>query len=186
MGSASASIYIDRRALYQLFTPTIHIVQHKDPSQQRTDIQLLQTELHELCHMHQSWYTFKEHIDYNYLRDNMGIDEQKWGLDLWIQTPMAQEFNNIVGFSQREDGTWKIRSDNPYRGVYGSGSYYQYFASDPQELSAGLCAFYLLQEIQPDARHKRNAQPPYITEELKGWIETYIVLPEQEMTTDQG
>ena len=182
-GSAIASILIDQKAMYQAYVPTIYVAQHKVPSKQRADISILKTELHELCHVHQNWYTFKEYVDYNHLRDDIDVDAQVWIQNLWHATPMAQEFNEIVGFSQSDDGTWSIRPDNPYRDLYSRQSY-KYKTSDPKELSADLCANFLLQKIQPNSIYKEHAQPPYVTPEIQQWIEAYIVLPEPETVMD--
>ena len=173
-GAAFSGILLDQKAMYQVYFPSLYIAQHKDISQQRTDMRLLKTEFHELCHIHQYWYIFKEYIDYNYLKDTASVDEKVWIHKLWIQTPMAQEFNEIVGFAQRGDGTWKLRSDNPYDNTVAYG----YLTSKPKELSAEICAYYLLQKIQPNSIYKKHSQSPYITEEIEQWIEKYIVLPE--------
>ena len=165
------SIWIDGGAMYQRFLPRLFLLQLEDPAQQIGEVNLLKIELHELCHIHQDWYTFKEHIDHDYLRTRE-YGTARSVSELWLQTPMAQDFIDIVGFEQGANGNWRIaNANNVYnnRGIYG--------VDDPQELSAELCAFYLTDKIVPDSEYATVARPPYITDEVREWIERYIVLP---------
>ena len=173
LGAAAPGVYIQQKAMYQIFIPFIYVTQHQDPAQQEKDIDVIQTELHELCHVHQNWYTFKEYIDYNYLENTSHDGQISF---LWYETPMAQEFNDIVGFTQRADGEWNPLFGSIYYNSFPDG---HYVASDPKELSADLCANYLLQKIQPNNNeYSQYAQSPYITPEIEQWIQKYILLPE--------
>ena len=173
-GGLMTSILIYHKAMYQAYVPTVYVAQHKDPQHALDDTTLLKIELHELCHAYQNWYIFKEYVDYDYLRDNMGIDEQILTLSLWHETPMAQEFNDIVGFKQNTDGGWYITDSGS---VFNTQRIYGY--TEPVELSAELCAYYLLEKIQPNNNeYSQYSKSPYITPEIEQWIEKYIVLPE--------
>ena len=159
------------RALYQYFVPSIIVGLDKDPSQRLTDTDLLLIEFHELCHAHQSWYMFKEYVDYDYLRHSW----HQGPTSLWHETPMAQEFNGIVGFKQNANGDWYIEDSNS---IF-NREFSSYYNTNPEELSVQLCNVYLLEKIQPNNNeYSKYAQSPYITPQIEQWIEKYIVLPE--------
>ncbi len=182
LGAMLHHLMIDGYVMYQTHTPTLYVVQHEDPMQEVPAIETIATEVHELCHAHQQWYTFKEYVDHNYLSNNIDTGRPISIDSLWIQTPMARVFNGIVGFKKNQHGDWSIADTKNIFNI----SFSSYLNTNPQELSAEMCTFYLLQQIQPGSEYEQFAHPPYITEELKRWIETYIVLPEPGMATDQG
>ena len=68
---------VGSKALYLPFVPFIIIYTVTEGSHRHLGITRLATELHELCHVHQEWYTFKEQIDYSYLK-NSGVEEMVW------------------------------------------------------------------------------------------------------------
>ena len=171
-GQKFSSILINQKTMYQPTIPSLYVANHTDPLQRRMHLELLRVELHELCHVHQEWYTFKEYTNWKYL-SNSGVDETVWVKDLWTETPMATDFNEIVGFEQNHEGDWSIVDSNS---IY-NREFHPAFRISPLELSAELCFLYLLRNIEPNSSYERRTVPPYITPEIEAWIEQYIVLP---------
>ena len=179
VGSAYPGTRISWGVVYQPSVPSVVLYKSKDPSQERPDIQLLQTELHELCHVHQEWYVFKEYIDYDYMK-NASIDSPLiW---LWYETPMAQEFNEITGFRQDNNGKWILSEQElkkyDHMIVNVDGTLSSTWVGNPLELSAELCSYYILRHIAPNSPYEKYTKDPYITPQIEQWIEKYIVLPE--------
>ena len=127
----------------------------------------LYTTIHEVCHAHQVWYTFKQQIDNDYLKNNNNEEARIEGI--WYETDMAQEFIDITDFEQQSNGEWKLKGN-----IKGVDSY---VSSDPIELSADVCALYMIKRIRPNSDFKRFTKSPYLTPELEEWVEKYIVLP---------
>ena len=133
------------------------------------DAQLLFTTFHELCHIHQSWYTFKEHVNSDYLQDNDIEKELTTMSELWYETPMAEEFIEMVKFLRDEKGKWILGGSIQARNSY--------IASDPIEMAADVCALYTLMVVAPDYAYARSyTKPPYLTDDLERWVEKYVVV----------
>ena len=177
VGRASGSMFIYNKAMFAGSIPSLWIATHKNPSLDLSADGKFLISVHELCHVHQNWYTFKHYIDHDFLK-NISRDEKIY--NLWIETPMAQEFNEIIGFTQKTNGDWVLKSGSPYRSL---GTH---FSTNPDELSAQLCAWSIVKKVKPSVAPIKYTRSPYLTPELEQWIETYIVLPEQAVGSVSG
>ena len=132
----------------------------------------MKTEVHELCHVNQMWYTRKMFANNHYVRTSLGNTDPNQFLNAWYDTQMARSFIAIT--DQINSGR-----KNPLNGYVWSLPSNSIFSStnnnySPLELSAELCALYFMQEIDPSAYANQSRA---LTPEVVRWIETYIVLP---------
>ena len=148
----------------------------EDPNKKASDFTNLVTEIHEICHVHQFWYTFKEYVDYDYIAKYYNTYNTIPINNLWYETPMAQEFIDVVGFTQKGNGDWYIEDSNS---IFNK-EFSSYFNTNPEELSAQLCGIYLSEKIESSIEYPQYTQNSYryITPQIEQWIEKYIVLPE--------
>ena len=133
----------------------------------------LKTEIHEMCHITQGW---------------------QWaqGLSVLIENDRSfniseyeKEFINLVGFTQTNSGKWRLPVGSAYRRIY---------SFDPLELSAELCAMYLLDAMGEPSSYEFETYSgggytrlpqrrdfntsKYLTPEVVEWLETYMILPD--------
>ena len=130
---------------------------------------LLSTELHELCHAHEYWYTLKFIFTYDYLTKQPRKSPYTWSPQ---SSAYLNDFVDVVGFGKEEDESWSLPSQSIFReGIYGSDF--------PWELSAELCSRYLMRFLgEPNLKDIRNYNK-FLTSEVIDWLEKYIfVLPE--------
>ena len=146
------------------------------------DTILLKSEIHELCHVNQVWQWIQSiHLDIN-------KPVYYWRY-YFEDSPQAQEFMNLVEMTQFGNG-WKLPSDSVYRNIYGK---------NPAELSAELCAMYLLDRMGERSSYDYETYSggkfwevpirdfdtsKYLTPEVVEWLETYMILPQ--ITEDAG
>ena len=144
------------------------------------DVLHLHLEVHELCHINQAWQWIQGvHID---------IDTSSWLGDNWryslYHSQAGQEFINLTGFTQVDDLIWRLPTGSIYKDLY---------SIKPIELSAELCAMYLLDRMGERSKYDyyrnygrtlyevpiRNFDTSkYLTPEIREWLETYMILPE--------
>ena len=135
----------------------------------------LAVEMHELCHIAQDWQWAQ---GLSALRENKNsryFDTSEYG----------KEFINLVGFTQTNSGKWRLPVGSIYRRIY---------SFNPVELSAELCAMYLLDAIgEPSSyifetyiggfytrlpQRRDFDTSKYLTPEVVEWLETYMILPD--------
>ncbi|MXX47303.1 MAG: fibronectin type III domain-containing protein [Chloroflexi bacterium] len=158
------SMLINSSALFQFTVPTMWI------SNELPFRRMLAREVHELCYMHQEWYTYKYHLDYELL-SSLSVE---YVTSLWKHSPMANELRDLVGFQfDSDEGAWVLPADSPYRSLQRGD-----WANWPFRIAAEVCSWYILEKVEPTALASRYKAPPYLTTELRQWVERYIVLPE--------
>lgn len=134
-------------------------------------------EWHELCHANQSWNLVK----YNTGSDLLEASTASHPEHRWYMTEQGRSFIDLFGFQQDQQGGWLLSDDdNAYDGLHNS----DYYTSDPQELSAELCAGYLMTKAQVQ-QDWTEYYAPYLTDEVIAWLEQYVfVLPESRIGAD--
>ena len=144
-----------------LYAPNDFVSPNDSPEvQQMRGTRLLQSEIHELCHINQYWY-----IAQALQPDNPSTTPTN---DIWYQTPAGREFIALTGFTNT-NGVWTLPADNVWKDVYGTHT--------PFELSAELCALYATEKIGVESIYGPNVYNIYLTPEIRQWLETYMVLP---------
>ena len=141
----------------------------------------LNTEIHELCHMNQNWQQVQG------LTTEQGFNEDG---HIWFKnSTQGKEFIEMTGFIDLGYWQWDLSQNNIYRDIY---------SRNPIELSAELCAMYLLDKIGATQRNKHERWVAgtrafnghfifgsipdfnintYLTPEIREWLETYMILP---------
>ena len=157
--SASNVLYPYRPAIIVLYTPNV--------KSEASTINLLGTEIHELCHTNQHWH-FVENLQPDIVRSVRSLPMEQWST-----TQAGKSFIDLVGFTKNAQGQWTLPQNSPYTNIYGAG--------DPAELSAELCALYFLNKMgEPDiySINQNNFDiNRYLTPEIVQWLETYVALP---------
>ena len=129
----------------------------------------MRIEIHELCHAHQAWYkmTF---LTVSGILTNP--DALRTYLGDMSETPYMESFVRAVGFTRTASGQWTLPDDSPLRGTYGD--------DDPKELSANVCAFYLMKRLDIHGGvYNDDTLDKYLSTELLNWVEEHVlVLPE--------
>ena len=126
----------------------------------------LQTELHELCHAHEHWHAVKHIFSYEYFAKQVPSNTL---LAYLTGSPYMEDFIQAVGFEEQEDGSWALNDESAHSHVYGSTS--------PVELSAEMCAGYMVTKLAVSERVVKHYEP-LLTEAVIAWLEKYIfVLP---------
>ena len=147
-------------------------------TQQRNKARLLYTEIHELCHINQSWYVAQALQPDNVLSARLN--------DLWYNTLAGKEFIALTGFTKNSRGNWNLPRNSVYNDIY---------STNPEELSAELCVSYMLEHIGVENTYNHRSWKKnrgfvlrstpieidlntYLTPEIRQWLETYMILPE--------
>ncbi len=103
-------------------------------SAQERELIRLKTEIHELCHINQGWQWIQD----------MSPDRREPVYNAFYafeDSPQGQELIALVGFERvgpSRSSPWRLPSGSPYRDFY---------SENPVELSAELCAVYLLEAM---------------------------------------
>ena len=132
----------------------------------------LSTELHELCHINQHWYTAQRlRTDVVMVAGPLRIFET-----LWVNTEAGTKFIQLTGF-MGADGNWALPDDSVYRDPeWTYGEFY------PTELSAELCSLLIYERLDLETdRPFADAEfdyDRYLTPEIRHWLETWMLLPE--------
>ena len=159
--------------------PALVVIYENALPTEQDKIRLFNSEIHELCHTNQHW-----HFIENLQPDNPRRSELT-ATGIWLTTQPGQEFIEIVGFTRNFYRRW-ILPDNTYEGIY---------AVSPTELAAELCTMYFIDKMQEPSKYNdkmyvpgegyqlRDAPidfdpGPYLTPQIRQWIETYVTLPE--------
>ena len=157
-------VVYDESTVYR--TPTEH-----------SDI-LLQSEIHELCHVNQNWHWVQQ------LTPGASIHYRPF--TYFYASPHGQTFIDMVGYQRNNGETWTLPLNSAYRDIY---------SKNPIELSAELCSMYLLdrmgERISYDYERYNNDEgyyveipirttdvTKYLTPDIVEWLETYMILPE--------
>ena len=173
-GAVHANVaFVGTAVVLSVFRPEIHLLDRNE-----IDVNTAMwsfTMIHEVCHVHQNWYVLKQQIDDSYLNSTpyLVAERTRNSSDIWYDTEMAREFIDLTGFVQRQDGSWKLSGDKVRART-------SHVAEDPIELSADVCALYMIKRLIPDDLDLLDSytKPTYLTEELERWVEQYVVLPE--------
>ena len=182
-------VYV-RRSADAVPGESLRIIDMPELRSQR-DREDLQVEIHELCHANQHWQLLSSLTPDRVMTHNVPhfIFVRSAQNDL-LNTLSFREFNAIVGFNA--DGT--LDKESMYRNIYGSHS--------PIELSAELCALYILDHLGYDSQyaykfvfqHENKISSfvqlgalfeyvfdpefdvnTYLTPEVRAWIEKYML-----------
>ena len=147
------------------FEPVPHDL--SEDSKESRRIAELSTEMHELCHMQQSYYIIQQ--------------EKLNRIDIDIyHTDAYKEFMALTGFTASYDeASWAFQLPD-------NSMFKEIYSINPVELSAELCSFYILENIWEQSGYTKNWHADkgvgfnpqkYLTPEVKEWLETYMVLP---------
>ena len=143
---------------------------------------LLIGEIHELCHMNQTYQQVQ------------GLNAERFFNEdnhIWFKnSPQGKAFIDMIGFISIGDNWWALPS----------GIYRDIYSKNPIELSAELCSMYLLDKIGATQRYEqyekwitttngngyfRPFSPipnfnvnTYLTPQIREWLETYMILPD--------
>ena len=145
------------------------------------DLASLHMEIHELCHINQAWQWI-QHMAPDYRRTVYSF------IYYFEDSPQGQEFRNLLGFEQF-GSRWRVPTDSVYRvdGIYSPNF--------PMELSAELCAMYLLDMMGMRSVYdyqkfsgsgdgylevpvRRVDVNKYLTPEVRAWLEEWMILPQ--------
>ncbi len=140
-------------------------------------------EVHELCHANQFWQVAQGLRTDVVVLSGIGSNARVW----WDSEP-GREFVRLSGFTRSDVGTWSLPSNSVYRDVY---------SVDPLELAAVLCTEYIIDRLGLPSKYRWSTYDPdthrfvtrpsfpvdfdtakYLTPEIRGWIETWMVLPD--------
>ena len=173
-GSSIDGVLVDGNVLYSHFIPRIHLYHYVTDlstiDEYQFDTPLMERViLHELCHMHQFWYTFKNHTNYDFLKDNSRV---AYLYEFWDETQMAKELNEILGFEKNDNGKWVS--------VPGSISYPYYkdhpnHIIQPIEVAANACTGYFIDNLLEGG----SSHPLFVNTEVEQWVEKYIIVTPQ-------
>ena len=156
-------------------------------SAQERELIRLKMEIHELCHINQGWQWIQD----------MSPDRRElvYALDYaFNDSSQGQELIALAGFERvgpdRFESPWRLPSGSPYRDFY---------SKNPVELSAELCAVYLLEamgerssyDYERYAGDRKFQEVPvrradlnkWLTPEVRTWLETWMILP---LITDEA
>ena len=128
--------------------------------QEKIRISALHTEVHELCHIQQNYYVVQQAPLNQYIPVN----------DKAYRTEAMKEFMQLTGFTENPKWNFTLPENSKYREIY---------STNPIELSAELCTFYLLDTLDlKSTKYGSNFNyDRYLTPEIVEWLETYMVLP---------
>ena len=132
----------------------------------------LNVEFHELCHANQSWNVVKYSANYSSLKPLTINNTNR----VWHLSEQGREFIALAGFQKDENGewSWSLVGDS----IYDASMNY---TRNPKELSADVCAGYLMKKAQISQDWNRYYEP-YLTDEAVEWLERYVfVLPESRL-----
>ena len=136
----------------------------------------LLTEIHELCHGNQAWHTIKYVLTYDHFR--AGYDGENSLLGYLQNFEYMVDFLELTGFRQRANGEWTLPTDSLF------GSMQPYFTSSPIEMTAELCAAYVMTRLGV-GESVASSYERYLTQEFVEWAEKHIfVLPESRLTDE--
>ena len=126
-------------------------------------IRALHTEIHELCHIQQKYYSVQQAP----LNQTLHIEIEIY------KTDANKEFMDTVGFTEPTEWNFELPEDSVYREIY---------SKNPIELSAELCSLYLLDKIGQRSEYVFTIPNfnlnRYLTPQIVEWLETYMILPE--------
>ena len=146
------------------FNPYVAVYRNKDA------LHDLHKEWHELCHANQYWNLAKYNTNSDFL-ESSNIHPN----DMWHISEQGLNFIEYTGYQKNEQGEWFLPSNSSFNTLY------DYFISDPRELSAEMCAGYLMTKAQLD-QGWIDFHKPYLTDEAVEWLEKYVfVLPESRL-----
>ena len=115
-------------------------------------------EAHELCHVQQNYYDVQGYRP----------GQVRPGWFVGYQSDAARRFIELVGFRRLSNSwEWELPSDSIFRNIY---------STNPHELSAELCSFYILNQAGVSNPYVPNMER-YLTPEIVEWLEKYMVLP---------
>ena len=174
LGAVPANVgFVGEGVVLSQLRPEIYLVDHVEIDLDRARWTI--TMIHEVCHIHQNWYVLKRQITDSYLNETpyLVAGSPRNAIDIWHDTDMAREFIELSGFTQQQDGMWKLSGAH----VKGRDSH---VTGSPKELSADVCALYMAKQLSLNQLrgYERYTKPPYLTEELEAWVEQYVVLPQ--------
>ena len=144
----------------------------------------LHVEIHELCHVQQDYYVVQQ--------ETLGPRFHPWyGWYGWYGTEANKEFMKLTGFTEitkRDVWDFRLPDDSIFKEIY---------SINPAELSAELCAIYLIDKMGEESRYAKlpyklldNPEAGiqiqiapfnprrYLTLEIRQWLETYMILPD--------
>ncbi len=122
----------------------------------------LMTEVHELCHIQQRYHLTQQETPGPRFAPYNG----------WYDSKANRDFMRITGFTESAEGYFQLPNNSVFKEIY---------STNPIELSAELCALYLLDRI--GQRSDYDIDRPnfnlnrYLTPKIIEWLETYMVLP---------
>ena len=159
--------------------PIITIYGAEPKNNEYRQVVFLKVEVHEICHTTQHW---------NWLQQlSTGKENSISYSPYFKESVYGREFIDLIGFVETSPNMWSIPSDSIYKDIY---------HLNPIELSAELCAMYLLDAMNEPSnyqyeryvRHsnrfikltqKRNFNVnKYLTPQVREWLEAYMILPE--------
>ena len=177
--SSRTRTYPNSVPIFVIYAPSDYISPNLPPAmQQRNKGRLLHDEIHELCHVNQQW-----HVAQALQPDNILSAHPN---DVWYETPAGKAFIALTGFTKNSAGNWNL----PYTSVYNN-----IYSTNPLELSAEMCMFYITESIGIENVYKYEfwrksggfalrSTPidfdtsKYLTPEMVEWLETYMILPQ--------
>ncbi len=146
--------------IYQNYTASIYLNQNKANTK---------TEVHELCHIYQAWYTQKIFMNNREISKSIGQNKSNAFAEKWYSTQMGKEFISITGqvkskSQQKRNGytTWSLPAYSNLKQIANNYT--------PHELAAEVCALYFMREINPGSRN-------LLTPRMIRYVEKYFVLP---------
>ena len=155
---------------YPVNTPGIVICQAPDDAAAPVNPDAaLYVELHEACHLAQSWSVLAWLSPDRPL--NPSADPHR---NHFEASPAGIEFERIAGFRLslsrwffRTTADWLLPARSPWLGVYNDS---------PVELAAELCAEHLARRLGLDSAY--SSQPGILTPEITAWLDRWLLLPE--------
>lgn len=165
-----------------------YVVIWSNPSQFKSEeakealrIYELSTEIHELCHIQQEYFLVQQ--------ETPGPRFQPY-YD-WHGSEANREFMELTRFTEIKEGNitdFELPDDSIFKEIY---------SDNPAELSAELCAIYLIDKMGEESRYAKlpyklldNPEAGiqiqiapfnphrYLTLEIRQWLETYMILPD--------
>ena len=166
------------RAYAQNANIPVIVINGTKPNNKSQQVLYLGVEIHELCHINQHWNWLQQLSTGRENSANFGFH--------FNESAYGREFIDLIGFVETSPHKWSIPSNSVYKDIY---------RSNPLELSAELCAMYLLDAIGEPSTYEYqrygNAHTPtilpqrrnidvdvYLTPEVREWLETYMILPD--------
>ncbi len=161
----------------------------------------LEKEIHEMCHINQSWHAMQA-LGPEFHARYAEFHNLNHSFNYFYTSEHGKQFIDMVGFTVNTRGVeeyegywrWNLPEGNIYKNIY---------SKNPIELSAELCAMYFLDKMGLESNYRYEEYhpihhtslitnirefnvSPYLNPEIVEWLEAYMILPNIEESVEEA